>query len=251
MKTIFTLFASLFMSIAVFAAARPMSMLTIKSVDNAEIRVVLDGKRFQPNDNSIMFGSMEPGRHDIKIYRQRKNAWFNLNGKGYELVYNTTIDLKRRTHLFITVERNGFISMQENRIKKDFDWNDGNDNGYGRHDRDDDRDKNGQWGEYDQHDGYARPMSDREFKNVLLSIDKEWLESNKFKSASQVVKTNNFTTAQVEQILLLFSFENNKLELAKQAYMNTVDKRNYSNLFDVFSFNSSKKELERYIDSCK
>lgn len=244
MKTIFTLFASLFMSIAVFAAARPTSVLTIKSVDNADIRVVLDGKRFQPNDNSIMFGSMEPGRHDIKIYRQRKNAWFNIHGRGYELVYNTTIDLKRRTHLFITVERNGYISKMENRIRNDRDWNDDRDRDY-------DNDNDGQWGDYDQHDGYARPMGDREFKNVLLSIDKEWLEGNKFKSASQVVKTNNFTTAQVEQILLLFSFESNKLELAKQAYMNTVDKRNYENLFDVFSFNSSKRELEKYIDSCR
>lgn len=241
MKTIFTLFASLFMTIAVFAAARPTSVLTIKSVDNADIRVVLDGKRFQPNDNSIMFGSMEPGPHDIKIYRQRKNSWFNINGRGYELVYNTTIDLKRRTHLFITVERNGRISMMENRIRRDNDWN--ND-----HSRDYDND--GQWGDYDQHDGYARPMSDWEFRNVHHSIDKEWFESNKFKSATQVIKTNNFTTAQVEQILLLFSFENNKLELAKQAYTNTVDKKNYRNLFDVFSFNSSKRELEKYMDSC-
>lgn len=241
MKTIFTLFASLLMSMAVLAAARPTSILTIKSVDNASIRVVLDGKRFQPNDNSIMFESMEPGLHDIKIYRQRKNAWFHMNGRGYELVYNTTIDLKRRTHLFITVERNGRISMMENRIRRDNDRDD---------DYDRDYDQDDQWGDYDQHDGYARPMNDWEFRNVLRSIDKEWFESNKFKSATQVIKTNNFTTAQVEQILLLFSFENNKLELAKQAYPNTVDKRNYRNLFDVFSFNSSKRELEQYMDSC-
>src|SRR5688572_16031188 len=65
MKTIFTLFLSLIMSMAVFAAARPTSILTVKSADNADIRVVLDGKRFEPHDNSIMFGSMEPGRHSI------------------------------------------------------------------------------------------------------------------------------------------------------------------------------------------
>jgi hypothetical protein len=242
MKTIFTLFASLFISMAVFAAARPTSMLTIKSVDNTSIRVVLDGKRFQPNDNAILFGSLEPGLHDIKIYRQRKNAWFNMNGRGYELVYNTAVDLKRRTHLYITVDRNGRISMMEKRIRRDND----RDDDYNR-----DYDHDGQWSDFDQHEGYARPMSDREFGNVLHAIDKEWLEGNKFKSAMQVIKTNHFTTAQVEQILLLFSFENNKLELAKQAYTNTVDKRNYRNLFDVFSFNSSKRELENYIDSCR
>ena len=40
MKTIFTLFASLFMSIAVFAAARPNSIITVKSADNTDIRVI-------------------------------------------------------------------------------------------------------------------------------------------------------------------------------------------------------------------
>jgi hypothetical protein len=247
MKTIFTLVASLFMSMAVFAAAKPKSILTIKSVDNADIRVVLDGKRFDPNDNAIMFGSIDAGRHDIKIFRQRKNSFFNMNGKKYELVYNTTIDLKRRTHLFITVERNGYISKQENRVKKDWNWDehDGN-NGYSRGD-----DNGGQWGDYDSHEGYAGGMNDRDFKNVLTSIDKEWLESNKLKSASQIVTSNSLTTAQVEQVVLLFSFENNKLEIAKEAYNNTVDKENYSRLYDVFSFNSSKAELDRYIRSCE
>jgi len=247
MKTIFTLFASLFMSIAVFAAARPTSILTVKSADNADIRVILDGKRFEPHDNAIMFGSMEPGRHSIKIFKQRKNGWFNLTGGNYDLVYNTTVTLKRRTHLFITVERNGRISMDENRLKRSSELD------RDRRDRDFDRedDHSGQWGDHDSHEGYASGMNDREFTQVLKSIKHEWLESNKFKSASQIVKTNSMTTAQVEQILLLFSFENNKLELAKQAYTNTVDKKNYPMLFDLFSYSSSKRELEGYIDSCK
>jgi hypothetical protein len=260
MKTIFTLVSSLFMSIAVFAAAKPMSILTIKSADNADIRVVLDGKRFEPNDNSMMIRGIDDGYHSIKIFRKKNRGFFDMTGRRYELVYNTKIVVKRRTHLFITIERNGLVSMQENRIRKDWDrqdrdWdnerdNDG-DHGYGKKDRDFEFDQDGQWGDYDSHEGYASGMSDREFKNVLQAIDKEWLESNKFKSASQVVKSNSLTTAQVEQVLMLFSFENNKLEIAKQAYINTVDKRNYSRLFDVFSFNSSKTELERYIRSCE
>lgn len=261
MKTIFTLFTSLLMSIAVFAAAKPQSILTIKSTDNSDISIVLDGKRFDPNDNSIMLRGIDDGYHSIKVFREKSRGFFGKNGRRYEMVYNNTIHVKRRTHLFITIERNGRIGMQESKIKKDWDrqdrdWdNDRNDDRKkdDRHDRDYDRnekdydDHDGQWGDYDNNEGYASGMNDREFKTVQQSIDKEWLESNKFKSASQIVKTNNLTTAQVEQILLLFSFENNKLELAKQAYANTVDKKNYSRLFDLFSFNSSKAELERYI----
>jgi hypothetical protein len=158
------------------------------------------------------------------------------------MVYNTTVDLKRRTHLFITVERNGRISMQENRLKRTSD----RDRDYNR-----DNEYSGHWGDHDSYEGYAGAMNDREFRQVLNSISDEWLESNKFKSASHIVKNNSLSTAQVEQILLLFNFENNKLELAKDAYLNTVDKKNYPMLFDQFSYSSSKRELEKYIDSCR
>ncbi|MGZ8554299.1 MAG: DUF4476 domain-containing protein, partial [Chitinophagaceae bacterium] len=209
----------------------------------------LDGKRFEPNDNSLMLRGIDDGYHTIKVFKQKRNGFFNIAGNRYELVYNTSINVKKRTHLLITIERNGRISMQENKIRKDGnrgdnDWGNGRDD---RNGRDYDFDRDGQWGDYDNHEGYASAMNDREFKSVLQSIEKEWLESNKLKSASQVVKSNSLSTAQVEQLLLLFSFENNKLELAKQAYANTVDKRNYSRLYDLFSFNSSKAELERYI----
>ena len=236
MKTIFTLFASLFMSFAVFAAAKPQGILSVRSADNSDIRIVLDGKRFESNDNSITIHGLVNGQHSIKVFRQKRNGIFNLAGRGYELVYNANVQIKNRTHLAITIERNGRAVMQQTRINND--WkNTGRDYEYGR---------DGQWGDYDNNEAYARGMSDREFRSVLNEIEKEWLESNKLKSATQVVRTNNITTAQVKELLLMFSFENNKLDLAKQAYANTVDKRNYSRLYDVFSFNSSKIELERY-----
>ena len=62
-----------------------------------------------------------------------------------------------------------------------------------------------------------------------------------------LIDADNVPYAQVKEMLLLFSFENNKLELAKQAYASTVDKRNYSMVYDVFSFNTSKTELDRFI----
>lgn len=243
MKTIFTLFASLFMSIAVFAA-KNNTILTVKSVDQSDISIVLDGKRFDADDNSIMIQGLQNGTHDIKVYRERNNGVFSIFGKRYELVYNTSISIKNNRHLFITIERNGRISMIENKIKKGYVQNDDrmydNDSRY-------DYDRDGKWGDYDSHEAYARGMNDREFSNVLKQIDKEWLESNKLKSALQIVRANTLSAAQVKELLLLFSFENNKLELAKQAYASTVDKENYDMVFDVFSFNNSKTELARYI----
>jgi hypothetical protein len=243
MKKIFTLFMSLLVGMAIFAApvtttaARPKSSVTIQSTDNADILVEIDGRRFDPNDNSIRVSGIEAGLHKIKVFREKRGG-FNMSVRKQDLLYNGTIQLKARTNLIITIDRFGRTTLQEVRR------NNGRDNDW--RDRDFDFEQGG-FGGYDNHYGYESGMSDRDFSRVMQSISREWLESNKLKSASHIVTANKLTTAQVKQMVLLFGFESNKLELAKQAYANTVDKRNYYMLNDVFSFSSSKDELARFI----
>ena len=269
MKTIFTLLSSLVLSVAVLAApagkvaAWQKSSLTVKSFDAGEIRVVLDGRRFEPGFNSVMIQGLETGQHTIKVYRQRNNGFFNIRGGRYEMVYGTSLMIRPRTDVTISIDRFGRTTISEQKIRgnrhgRDRNYDDRNydDRGYdgrdydGRdwnNDRSYDYDRGGKLGDYDNNYGYERGMEDREFRQVLESIDKEWLETNKLKSATQIVRSNSLTSAQVKQLVLMFSFESNKLELAKQAYQNTVDKKNYYIINDAFSFNSSKEELARFI----
>jgi hypothetical protein len=161
----------------------------------------------------------------------------------YEVVYNSSLKVKPGTMITITIDPFGRANVDESRIgRESFDrdtyWD--RDHGY-------DNDHDGKWGDYDSNEGYERAMEDRQFNQVLESISKEWLESNKLKSATQIVRSNYVTSAQVTRLVSLFGFESNKLELAKQAYANTVDKRNYFMVSDEFSFSSSKDELARYI----
>jgi hypothetical protein len=51
----------------------------------------------------------------------------------------------------------------------------------------------------------------------------------------------------VKELMLLFSFENNKLDIAKSAYRKTIDKQNYLNVNDALTFSSSREELVRFI----
>ena len=248
MKTIFTLFASLLLSISLFAvpksiAAKPKSMLTVKSNDLGDVRVVLDGKRFESNTNTISIRDLNAGYHTIKVYHQKSMGFFSILGRRYEIVYNTSLNIKAGTLIQITVDRSGKTSMVESKIavgRPDRDWDRDRDHGF-------DFDRDGQWGDYENNAGYGRGMNDREFSQVLQAISKEWLETNKMKSATQSVTANSLTSAQVKQLLLLFNFESNKLELAKQAYRNTVDKNHYYVINDVFAFKGSKDELARFI----
>jgi hypothetical protein len=251
MKTIFTLVASLFLSAAVFANdAKPKSTLTVKSNDMGDVRVVLDGKRFESNTNTVTISDLNAGYHTIKIYHQKNTGLFSILNKRYEVVYNTSLNIKASTMVQLNVDRFGKTTMTESKIRGGrFDRN------WSRDDRDFDFDHDGQMGDYDN--GYAKDnsytysqgMNDRDFSQVLQSISKEWLESNKLKSATQIATTNSLTSAQVKQMVLMFNIESNKLALSKDAYRNTVDKKNYSMIYDVFSFNSSKDDLARYIRS--
>jgi hypothetical protein len=251
MKTIFTLFASLLLSLSLLAAgAKPKSILTVKSNDLGDVKVVLDGKRFESTTSTITIQDLNAGYHSIKVYHQKSTGFMNIFGRRYEVVYNTSLNIKAGTLIQITVDRLGKTRMVESKIAPGrTDRGRGWDTKDDRNDRDHDFDfdHDGQWGDYDNNSGFGKGMNDREFTQVLQAISKEWLETNKMKSATQIVTTNSLNSAQVKQVVLLFNFESNKLELAKQAYANTVDKSNYYMINDVFSFNGSKEELARYI----
>ena len=260
MRTIFTLFASLLLSISLLAApkgigTRLKSMLTVKSVDRGAIHVVVDGRRFEPNDNYMRIQGIESGSHNIKIYRERSASLFILSYKKYDVVFNNFITIRPNTNVMISVDRFGKATLIENRMdgwgmgRAEKDWDRNHEFNYDRgiNQGDFDKDRDGKFGDYETDYGYGQGMNDREFNSVLQQISKEWLETNKMKSATQIVTTNSLSSAQVKQMILLFNFESNKLELAKQAYQNTVDKKNYYMINDVFSFNGSKDELARYI----
>ena len=75
MKKIFTLLASFVLSIGLFAAtAKPKSTLTIQSADRTAIKVVIDGRRFEPNDNFMRIQGLDAGSHMVKIYSLKSST---------------------------------------------------------------------------------------------------------------------------------------------------------------------------------
>jgi pyruvate kinase len=66
-------------------------------------------------------------------------------------------------------------------------------------------------------------------------------------AAKQIIDRNYFTSQQVKEMVLLFTFENNRLDVAKYAYGKTVDKVNYFVMNDAFTFNNNKEALKEYI----
>lgn len=91
-------------------------------------------------------------------------------------------------------------------------------------------------------------MDANTFTAFLTKMKDKGFDNQRLDFAKSTLKNNWFTSAQVLQMLETFSFENNKVELAKVAWHKTSDKGNYFVVYDAFTFSSSEKAVQDYID---
>ena len=94
----------------------------------------------------------------------------------------------------------------------------------------------------------AFSMNPQDYEEAYQVISKESFDSSKLTLAKQVISSNPMTASQILGICKLFSFESNKLEFAKFAYTYCVDQNKYYLLNEAFSYESSKRELNNYIN---
>ena len=234
MKTFFTLLLATIFSTTAFAYDE--GKLTVTFAAQTFVQVVIDGRTYQPRDNSIVIHNIAAGQHNIRIYKARRGGRNNRN----ELLYSANVFVKPSYHVDVMVNRFGKALVDEQSIRgrwEDNDWYGDGRPGSGYH--------NG--GGYGNNTGYNQPVSESEFGQVMQRIKSQWFPSAKMNTAKEELARHSFTTLQVRQVLQLFASESDKMELAKLAYRTIVDSRNFYQLYDVFSFQSSREELDRYV----
>lgn len=92
-------------------------------------------------------------------------------------------------------------------------------------------------------------MNSTSFQAAKTSITKQSFSETKMKTAKQVLNANCMSTAQIVEIMGLFSFEGDKLEFAKSAYTKCTDRNNYFMVNDAFTFSASVDDLTAFIES--
>ncbi len=92
-------------------------------------------------------------------------------------------------------------------------------------------------------------ISSTALDDAKVKIKGESFSAGKLAVVDNLVASNSFTAAQVKILMGEFSFEADKLEVAKKCYAKTIDKENYAVLNDAFAFDASVKELNTYISS--
>ncbi|HEY5910870.1 MAG TPA: DUF4476 domain-containing protein [Verrucomicrobiae bacterium] len=94
-------------------------------------------------------------------------------------------------------------------------------------------------------------VTNQELTDIIRSLRRESFDQTRSRLAQQIIRDSRklFLASQVKKIVDCFDFEPSKLEVAKQAYDRTLDREKYFLVTEAFSFDSSKQELSRYIQS--
>src|SRR4029079_14593289 len=110
MKNIFTL---LFATVSVSAFAYDGGKLTITVPSSKNIRVYVDGRAYQDNNNNtFVLNNIQPGNHTITIYKNNRNGYGNNGNYGRngrndrrndqrDVLYNSNVYVRSSYHVDI------------------------------------------------------------------------------------------------------------------------------------------------------
>ncbi|HZG99963.1 MAG TPA: DUF4476 domain-containing protein [Flavisolibacter sp.] len=226
MRKLMTSICSAFLfSITAFAAP-DRAKLTIVSHNPSEVRVIIDGRRYSLEYNTLVLNDIQPGIHTIKIVERPQG----FRGSGpiapirEKVLYNGSMSFRMNYHVDIVINRFGKTLVDEQPISFN------------------------RW-EGEDEDTYREEaaMSASSFETLRNTLRQERFTSSRMMMLKQALQDNYFTAEQVKLMAQLFSFEDDKLQVAKLAYNRTVDKTNYHLLYSILSYSSSKEDLARYI----
>lgn len=96
--------------------------------------------------------------------------------------------------------------------------------------------------------GCPNPITEDAFRDIRSSISSKTFESSKMTIAKQIARNNCFLSSQVRDLVGLFTYESDKLEIAKFVYPFTYDQGNYFRVNDAFEFESSIDNLDAFIN---
>lgn len=211
------------------------STLKISIHNQSEFNLIIDGTIFRQAGNYYSIADLAPGNHAIEITRFVRRPFYNyatvlclydgmINIPGYPSVVEACLDPQRRliiqriTPLIQPPPVCGGGTYQNNFTNQ-----------------------------YDNGFYQTQVVCDNEFEQMKHTIASRTFDSFKLSLAKEIVSQNQFTSGQIAALLQLMTFESSKLELAKFAYNNTIDKNNFYRVYDVFTFESTIQELQQFI----
>jgi len=244
MKKIAIIIAVTFGSFQLFA-----SQIVIKGTTPKTFTVAFQNVKYNSYNGSVKITNVTPGNHEIKIIRQKFN-----HGQNTKIVTKTRIQVPARSTVFADVYPNNslVINHVQNNAKPKTVYNNTPSNSHGSPHRANTtvystpKTYNSH---YTATPRYYAPVAtcNADFNRIYTRLNRMRFDSDRFIATKNVIQNNNFTSAQVYDLVQMFNFEDYKLKISKLAFNKTVDQYNYNIVYNALRFESSKIELDNYI----
>jgi len=93
------------------------------------------------------------------------------------------------------------------------------------------------------------PMSHEEMQNLLAQLKDTAFADAQLGLVRDASRRNRFETNQVVKILKLFTFGKDQVEAGAILHPKVIDKKNFFNVYQVFTFDSDKAALRQKVDA--
>ena len=236
MKTTFTLFTFLTLSLfSLDAQAAFGSKLHLNLFNDGNFVVVVDGIRYTDVRGGLDVHGLRAGTHHIRVvevFGQRGRQ--GRHQRGREVLYDGSINIPFRSAVFARLTNNMRLRVtQVQRLPQQ-----------GRYRNHPNRGQRGpNYGYGNRGNGYNYNA----FHHVKRQMRNTAFDRNKMIIAKQFIRTSQPTSQEVGQLMRLMSFDRSRLQLAKFAYPFVVDQQNFWNVSRQFDFDSSVRELDRFL----
>ena len=96
-----------------------------------------------------------------------------------------------------------------------------------------------------------KAMNDSEFQRLLTNVKNETFADDQMSVVRIAANSKHFTCDQLIQLVVAFSFADEKIDVVRIVYPKVVDKGNAHNILGAFTYSDDKKEVEQIISHLK
>lgn len=203
-------------------AAHQSASLSISMEDRSTFTLVLDNSHYARPEQHYQFRNLDPGYHVLRIFRWMPGTFYTP--PGMREVYTGNIHLPAYTDVQAVLLFDGRLHQMQ----------------------------------FPVYPPVHAPVAytpvlqncavpDVVFYDFLQVMNSKSFESTRKTLAKNFLRENRINSRQARELLNSFTFESTKVEVAKLAYRRTVDPQFFYQTYDAFTFESSIRELDRYI----
>jgi hypothetical protein len=205
------------LSLVAMAFVPSSSIRIILAGQHPATTVVFNGQVYRPMGNVVDLQGLAPGVYPVRVV--------GPGGPMGGVVYNGQVNIPAHTRVKLNVGRLGQVTVRHLPIAPPI---------------------------HRQRPLPQRPvvfmgMDPVTFTSLRNSILWQALDRDRLAIAEQGIMHHGATSAQVAELMSLLSHESRRLQLAKFAYHYVIDPHNYFQVNNMLRFNSSIRELNRYM----